>query len=97
MVIYSSKQVIIVESEKMNKKPIEYAKNAIEFMNGLSEDEVKKEKVQDRISVMTWARKVVKKYHHLYIVQEKVDVLAHQVKLFIEMFDSPFKKGIPFF
>ena len=30
-------------------------------------------------------------------VQEKVDILAHKVKLLIEMFDSLFKKWLPFF
>ena len=46
---------------------------------------------------MTWASKFINKYHHLDIVQEKVDILTHQVKLFIDMFDPLFKKGIPFF
>ena len=49
------------------------------------------------ISIMTWARKVIKKYHQLDRVEEKVDILAHQVKLFIDMFDLLFKKGPPFF
>ena len=46
---------------------------------------------------MTWDRKVINKYNHLETVQEKVDILAHQVKLFIEIFDLLFKKGIPLF
>ena len=46
---------------------------------------------------MTWARKVINKYYHLDIVQEKVDILAQQVKLFIDMFDPLFKKYLPFF
>ena len=28
--------------ENMNKKPVEYAKSDIEFLNGLSEDDLKK-------------------------------------------------------
>ena len=46
---------------------------------------------------MTWARKVINKYHHLDTVQEKVDILAHQVKLFIDMFDPLFKMVLLFF
>ena len=65
-------------------------------MNSLLEDDLKKANFKDRISIMTWARKVVSKYHHLDIVQENVDILAHQVKLFIDMFDPLFKKGLPF-
>ena len=66
-------------------------------MNSLSEDDLKKVNVKDRISIMTWDRKVINKYQYLDTVQEKVDILAHQVKLFIDMFDPLFKKGIPFF
>ena len=44
-----------------------------------------------------WDRKVINKYHHLDIVQEKVDILAHQVRWFIDMFDPLFKKELPFF
>ena len=40
---------------------------------------------------MTWARKVVNKYHHLDTVQAKVDIMAHQVKIFIDKFDPLFK------
>ena len=86
-----------VAREKLNKKPVDYANNAINFLNGLSEDDLKKENNKDRISIMTWARKVVNKYHHLDIVQNKVDIMVHQVNIFIDMFDPLFKKGLPFF
>ena len=66
-------------------------------MNSLSEDDLEKTNFKDRISSITQARKVVKKYHHLDTVQENVDILAHQVKLFIDMFDPLFKKGLPYF
>ena len=92
LVIYSSKQALEVAREKLNQKPFDYAKQALDFLNNLSEDDLKKANVKDRISIMTWARKVIKKYHHLDIVQENVDILAHQVKLFNDMFDPLFKK-----
>ena len=65
LVIHSSKQVLTVAREKLNKKPIDCAKNSINFLNSLSKDDLKKENFKDRISIMTWARKVVNKYHHL--------------------------------
>ena len=97
LVIYSSRHALTVARENMNKKPFDCAKNAINFLNSLSEDDLKKSNVKDRISIMTWARKVINKYHHLDTVQAKVDILAHRVKLFIEMFDLLFNKGLPFF
>ena len=66
--IHSSRQALTAAKEKLNKKPVECAKNAIDFLNNLSEDDLKKANVKDRISVTTWARKVIKKYHHLDIV-----------------------------
>ena len=97
MVIYSSRKVITVAREKLNKKPIEYSKNVIGFLNSLSEDDINKENVKDRISIMTWERKVINKHHHQDTVQEKVDILAHLVEWFIEYFYQLFKKGTPFF
>ena len=75
--IHSSRQVLTVAREKLNKKPVECAKNAIDFLNSLSEDDLNKSNAKDRISIMTWARKVINKYHHLDTVQAKVDILAH--------------------
>ena len=37
------------------------------------------------------------KYHHSDIVHAKVDIMAHQVNVFIDMFDPLFKKGLPLF
>ena len=45
--------------EKLNKNPIDYANNAIKFLNGLTEDDLKNANIKDRISIITWARKVV--------------------------------------
>ena len=86
-----------VTKEKLNKNPVDYANNSIKFLNGLSEDDLKNENIKDIIPIMTRDRKVVNKYHHLDTVQAKVDIMAHQVKLFIDMFDPLFKKGLPFF
>ena len=46
--------------------------------------------------VITWARKVVNKYHHLATVEEKIDVMHHQIKEFIELFNPLFRRGLPF-
>ena len=37
------------------------------------------------------------KYRHSDIVHSKIDIMAHQLKLFRDMFDPLFKKGLPFF
>ena len=63
--IHSSRQALTAAKEKLNKKPVECAKNAIDFPNSLSKYYLNKSNVKYRISIMTWARKVIKKYHHL--------------------------------
>ena len=75
----------------LNKKPIDTTNNGIRFLNNLIEEEIRKENIQDRVSVITWARKVVNKYHHLETVQAKIDVMHHQIKEFIELFNPLFK------
>ena len=42
LVIHSSRQALIVARENMNKKPFDCDKNAIDFMNSLSEDDLRK-------------------------------------------------------
>ena len=49
------------------------------------------------IYVITLAKKVVNQYHHLEIVDAKIDIMTHEIKVFIEMFDPLVKMGFPFF
>ena len=81
----------------MDKKLVDYANNAINVLNGLSEDYFRKANIKDRISIITYARKVVNKYHHLDRVQAKGYIMAHQVNLFIYMFGPLFKIGLLLF
>ena len=79
-VIYSSKKVVTLVREKINKKPIEYANNAIDFLSCLSESGLKECNINDRVPIMTWERKVMNKNHHVETFQAKVNVLAHQME-----------------
>ena len=81
----------------LNKKPIDTTNNEIKFLNNLIEEEIKKANIQDRVLVITWARKVVNKYHHLATVQAKIDVTHHQIKEFIELFNPLFRRVLPLF
>ena len=81
----------------LNKKPIDITNNAIKFLNNVTEEEIKKANIQDRVLVITCARKVVNQYHHLETVLAKIDVMHHQIKEFIEQFNPLFRRGLPFF
>ena len=53
--------------------------------------------IKARITVITWARKVVGKHQHIETVQAKIDIMQHQVKIFKGSFVSLFQKGFPSF
>ena len=93
----ATKQSVLVVKQVLNKKPIDTAQNAISFLNSLIWEEIRKANIKVRISTITWARKVVRKYQHLDKVQAKIDIMNHQIKKFIEFFNPLFKRGIPFF
>ena len=44
--------------------------------------------IKDKITVITWARKVVGKHQHIDIVQDKISIMQHQVKVFKNSFVS---------
>ena len=54
--------------EDLNKNPIDTTNNTVNFLNGLSKDDLKKLGIKDRTSVITWERKLVGKHQHLDIV-----------------------------
>ena len=79
----------------LNKNPIGTTHNAISFFNNLTEEEIRKANIQDRVLVITWERRVVNKYQHLKIVQAKIEVMHNQIKEFIELFNPLFQRGLP--
>ena len=97
IVIQDAKQSIASLKERLSKNPIEIANNTIHLLNGLTKDELKVENIKDKISIITWERKVVSKHQHLDTIEAKIDIMNHEIKLFIESFTPLCKKALPFF
>ena len=99
IVIQAAKQSVAAVKEVLNKNPIDTANNTLSFLSGLTEDDLKTTNIKEKISIITWERKVVRKHQHqhLNIVQAKIDIMNHQIKLFIDLFSPLCKKGLPFF
>ena len=57
--IQSTRKSVAVARERITKTNVDYARNASEFLNGLTEEELRIANITDRISIITWARKVV--------------------------------------
>ena len=92
-----TKQSVKAVRERLNKNPVDYAINSIDFLNGLTEEELKVAHITDKISIITWERKVVNQHHYLDTIEAKIGIMAHEVKTFIEMFNPLVKMGLPFF
>ena len=95
IVTQAARKNVLMVKQVLNKKLIDTTNNAIKFLNSLTEEEIKKENIQDRVLVITWVRKVVNKYHHLEKFQVKIDVMHHQIKELIELFNTLFRRGLP--
>ena len=93
IVIHAAKQSCSAVKEVLNNKLIDTSNNIVSFLNGLLDDDLKTMGIKERISVITWAIKVVGKYQHLDSVQAKIDIMQHQVKMFIDLFTPMFKMG----
>ena len=83
--------------ETLNKKPIDTTNNTFNFLNGVSEDDLKTMGIKDKILAITWERKVVGKHQHLDTMQSKIDIMQHQVKMFNGLYTTLFKMGLPSF
>ena len=59
-------------NRKFEQELVEYAKNVIDFLNNLLEDELNQENVKYRITIVTWDRKFTNKYHHLRTLQPQI-------------------------
>ena len=95
--IQEANQSVTIVRERLNKNLVNYAINAIDFLNGLTEEEIRTTNIMNMISIITWDRKVVNQHHYLDTIEAKISIMEHEVKYFIEMFNPLVKMGPPFF
>ena len=76
----AARKNVHMEKQDLNKRPMDTTNNAISFLNNFTEEDLRQENIQDRVMVITWARKVVNKHHHLETVEAKVNFMHNQVK-----------------
>ena len=83
MVINAARQSCTTVKEALNKNTVDTTNNTTNFLNTLVEEDLRTMGIKDMI---TWARKVVGKHQHIEIVQGKIDIMQHQVKIFKGLF-----------
>ena len=81
----------------MNKRPLDIDEGAIRFLNSLTEEDIIWGNIQDRIVVITWARRVVHKHRHLKMVEVKWNFMHKHINEFASLFNPLVKRGLPFF
>ena len=61
----AARKNILIVKQGLNKKPMEVAQNAINVLSALSEDQVRRFGIQDKVVIASWDRKVIGKYRML--------------------------------
>ena len=79
MVINVARKSCTTVKETLDRKPVDATQNTIIFCNTLSEEELRKIGIKDRIAVINWARKFIGKHNHIESVQAKADLMIQQV------------------
>ena len=97
MVTNTAKWSFTTTKEALNKNTMDTTKNTTNFLNTMSEEDLRTMGIKDIITVITWVRKVVGKHQHIETVQAEIDIMQHQIKIFKGLFVSLFQKGFPSF
>ena len=92
----AEKKVQIVLGE-VHKRPLAIVENAINLLCSFSDDSANQYGIQNRVIVVSGARKVVDKHRMLETVHAKIKVIEHKVLEFIKIFRPLVRRGLPFF
>ena len=69
VVISVERKNYIVVKEILDKKPTDTTQNTINFLNILSQEELKTTGIKDMIAIITQERNIIRKHHHIESVQ----------------------------
>ena len=81
----AKKKVQVVLGE-VQRRPLVTTENAIDFLGSFSDDSANRYGIQNRVAVVSRARKVVSKHRRLETVHAKIKVIEHQVLEVIKIF-----------
>ena len=85
-IINIARQNYAVMKETLDKRLVETPQNNISFLNTLLEEELKTMGIKDKITVINWEKKCIRKHHHVEYVQAKENKMLQQVKYFKGLF-----------
>ena len=94
--VEAKKKVLTVLGE-IQKRPLVTAENAVTFLSSLSNESANRYNIQNRVVVVSGARKIVAKHRMLENVQAKIEFIEHKFLEVIKLFKPVVCKGLPFF
>jgi len=94
MVITTRSRCTVV-NETLEKKPSEWAQNAINLINSIPTAKIHTIGVKYRTTFMIWARRVIAKNNLLKLVQTKATQMEQSVQEFKDLCEELFIKGLP--
>ena len=81
----------------MEKKPLNTAQNALNFLNSLTYQKLQDIGIKDRLAIVLWAKKFINKHQLMKVVQDKANTMSSQIKDFKLAFKYLFEDGPPSF
>jgi FtsZ-binding cell division protein ZapB len=87
----------VIVNETLLKRPLEWAQNAINLLNAVSNAYLQTIGVKDRTVVIVCARKIIGKHNHMRNVRSKAEKIEQNVQSFKDLFSQLFKRGLPSF
>ena len=82
---------------EVNKKPLETGENTITFLSSLLDEATNRYGLQNRVVVVSEARKVIAKHRMMETVQAKIEVTEHKVREVVKLFIPLMSREFPFF
>jgi hypothetical protein len=83
-----------VVNETLGKKPSEWAQNAINLLNSIPTADLQTIGIQDKTTLIIWARRVIAKHNLLKSVQTKATQMDQSMQEFKDLFEELFIKGL---
>ena len=74
----------------MEKKSLDTAHNAINFLNSLMYQDLQDIGIKDRVAIILWEKKFIDKHQLMKIVQDKANQMSSQIKYFKVAFQNLF-------
>ena len=95
--LIEAKEKVSTVLGEVQKRPVVTVENVIVVLSSLSNDLTNRYNIQNRVAIISGARKVITKHRMLDTVQAKIDIIEHKFKEVIRLFKPLVDRGIPFF